>query len=81
MQLPFGVISPQDWGLSVADMLPEEPLSVVGVSLAELDRRARAATYEWLLQQFDNTTGAFFGHFRVPDGYVEPVGAKKFIRR
>lgn len=72
MRYPFGVISPQDWKLPVAAGLSDDPVAALGVSLAELDRRARAATTEWLAQQFDQTTGAFYGHYRVPDDYREP---------
>lgn len=72
MRLEFGVISPQDWGLPVVSRPAEQPLDVLDTSLAELDRRARAATYDWLLQQFDESTGAFYGHYRVPDEFLEP---------
>lgn len=72
MKLDFGVISPQEWGLAVVVNPPETTLEGLGVSLAVLEARARAATYEWLLGQFDETSGAFYGHYRVPDRYYEP---------
>jgi hypothetical protein len=72
MRLKFGVISPQDWGLPVASDLSDSPVETLGVSFAELETRARAATYQWLVRQFDNKTGAFHGHYRAPDGYFEP---------
>ncbi len=72
MQLKIGVISPQDWGLPVAAGLPEEELAGLGVSLAELEARARAATTQWLPGQLEEASGAFHGHYRVPDGYREP---------
>ena len=72
MSLAFGVISPQDWQLPVTTTLSEQPFESLGVSLAELERRARAATYDWLPQQFDQATSAFHGHYRVPDGFLEP---------
>lgn len=72
MAWQFGVISPQDWGLPVVAAPSEQAIPALGASPSELDRRARAATYEWLLQQVDHTAGAFYGHYRVPDGYVEP---------
>jgi hypothetical protein len=72
MDLKFGVISPQTWGLAVAGLLPRGVTDELGVSWAELERRARAATYEWLIREFDETAGAFHGHYRVPDRYFEP---------
>ena len=72
MSLQFGVISSQEWSLPVAVAMDAKPLSELNVSWAEIERRARAATYEWLASQFDEESGAFYGHFRVPDGYLEP---------
>ncbi len=48
MDLKFGVISPQTWGLAAVTELAENVEDEIGVSWAELERRARAATYEWL---------------------------------
>jgi hypothetical protein len=42
MDLSPGVISPQDWGLPVATDLPDNVLDELGVSLADLEARARA---------------------------------------
>ena len=72
MDLGSGIISPQDWGLPVATNLPQTPIEKIGISLAELEMRANKATYEWLLGQFDKTSGAFHGHYRAPDQYLEP---------
>ncbi|MBN1203242.1 MAG: hypothetical protein JXJ20_15445 [Anaerolineae bacterium] len=72
MNLQPGVISPQDWGLPVAASPSTAPLDELGISPADLDARARAATYNWLLNQFDPETGAFYGHYRVPDHTFEP---------
>ncbi|MCD4686047.1 MAG: hypothetical protein K8S97_08935 [Anaerolineae bacterium] len=72
MNPQFGVISPQDVGLPIARTLSDQPFEALGASWVELDRRAHAATTKWLMQQLDDDAGAFFGHFRVPDGYVEP---------
>ena len=58
-----GVISPQDRGRPVAVALSEEPIPELGVSPAELERRLRANTYEWLPRQFDEEVGAFYGHY------------------
>lgn len=72
MKLTLGVISPQDWGLPVADVLSQGEVVELGASFSTLAERARAATYHWLLGQFNDELGAFHGHFRVPDGYLEP---------
>ncbi len=72
MNLQLGVISPQDWGLPVAANPSGEPVAALGVSLAELEQRARAATFQWLARQFDAVTGAFYGHYRATDEYFEP---------
>lgn len=71
MKLRFGVISPQDWGLPVASEPPKTPLPE-GLAWDDLQARARAATTDWLLRQFDEDAGAFHGYYRVPDGYREP---------
>jgi hypothetical protein len=72
MGLDFGIISSQDWGLSVATNLAEIRFDQFGVSLSELEMRAKKATYEWLFGQFDKTARAFHGHYRAPDRYLEP---------
>jgi rhamnogalacturonyl hydrolase YesR len=72
MTMKIGVISPQDWGLPVSLNLPDTPLDDLGISLAQIAARAKAATMEWLPQQFNHEAGAFFGYYRVPDGYREP---------
>jgi hypothetical protein len=72
MSMPFGVISPQEWGLPVAPVTSTEPLPGLGLSPAEIERRIRANTYEWLLNQFDDEAGAFRGFYRAPDQYAEP---------
>ena len=70
--MQIGVISPQDWGWPVASAESEEPIAGLGASPAELERRARAATYEWLLQQFDTQAGAFHGYYSAPEKRLEP---------
>lgn len=72
MDFAFGVISPQEWGLSVPTIVSPVRIDALDASLSELEQRARAATYDWLFGQFDELVGAFHGHFRVPDGYLEP---------
>lgn len=70
--MQIGVISPQDWGLAVADATSERVLPEVGVSPAELDRRIRANTYHWLLPQFDEAAGAFHGFYSAREKRLEP---------
>jgi hypothetical protein len=72
MDLAFGVISPQDWGLPVASNLGDATIEALGISAKELAARARAATYEWLHGQFDEAIGAFYGFYRAPDKYQKP---------
>jgi len=64
-KLQLGVISPQDWGLAVAETVSEEPIEGLGVSPAELERRVRANTYQWLPGQFNEREGAFHGHYNA----------------
>lgn len=70
--MKIGVISPQDWGLSVTSTTSETPIPGLDVSPTELDRRMRANVYEWLPRQLDSETGAFHGFYRAPDGCREP---------
>lgn len=66
--MQIGVISPQDWGLPVTDATYESLIPGLGVSPAELDRRVRAGTYQWLAGQFDPEGGAFYGFYSAPEG-------------
>lgn len=43
----------------------EEPIAGLGIASAELERRVRANTYEWLPRQFDEQVGAFRGHYNA----------------
>ena len=61
--MPASVISPQDRGRPIAVPTSEEPVPELGISWAELERRVRANTYEWLPRQFDEQAGAFHGHY------------------
>lgn len=79
MDLHLGVISPQDWGLPDTAEPSTEPIPALGASEADLAARARHATEDWLPQQFDAQAGAFYGYFRVPDGYHEPPQTANLI--
>lgn len=68
----LGVISPQDWDLPVADSDSGEPIPAVGASPAELARRIRASTFDWLPRHFDEGAGAFYGFYRAPELSFEP---------
>ncbi len=69
--MQFGVISPQDWGFPPATALPDRPITELGVSLLELEARAKNATYDWLLKQYNEETAAFHGFYRAHDKYRE----------
>ncbi|HOR00420.1 MAG TPA: AGE family epimerase/isomerase [Anaerolineae bacterium] len=70
--MQIGVISPQDWGWPSYPGTSDVPIDGVGASPAELERRVRAGTYEWLLAQFDEQAGAFHGFYSAPERRLEP---------
>jgi hypothetical protein len=72
----FGVISPQDWGLAVADagaksLADASGFAAVGASPRELEHRMRANTYEWLPRQLDEDEGAFHGFYSAPRQHLD----------
>lgn len=74
--MQMGVISPQDWGLAVADAsaesLADAPGFVtLGASPRELEERIRANTYEWLPRQLDEEQGAFHGFYSAPRQHLD----------
>jgi len=71
MKLGLGVISPQDWGLPVATSIDPAKEILQGVRFAELEEHARAATYQWLMTQYNEEIGAFHGFYRAPDRYLD----------
>ncbi|WP_119070220.1 hypothetical protein [Aggregatilinea lenta] len=79
MDLKFGVISPQDWGLPVTADPSADVIAALGASEADLAARARHATETWLPQMFDAQTGAFYGYLSVRDGYREPPQTSNLI--
>ncbi|HOG46191.1 MAG TPA: AGE family epimerase/isomerase [Anaerolineae bacterium] len=74
-----GVVSPQDRGLPVAQGVSEELIPELGVSPAELERRLRANTYQWLPTQFDEPSGAFRGHYCAVQQTYEPPQTSNLI--
>jgi hypothetical protein len=70
--MKIGVISPQDWGLSVAPALDKEAIPGLGVAPAELEKRIHAATYRWAQCHFNEDAGAFYGFYSAPDQRFEP---------
>jgi hypothetical protein len=64
--MQIGVISPQDWGLPVAEAISEAPIPVLGAAPAELIERLRANTFEWLPGQYSKELGAFHGFYSAP---------------
>lgn len=74
--MQIGVISPQDWGLAIADVSPESMddargFAEVGASPSELERRIRANTYEWLPRQLNEEEGAFHGFYSAPRQHLD----------
>lgn len=66
----YGFISPQDWGLRPAGDNIQRWLEL-GIAADEWEERARKATYEWLLRNWQDDKGAFAGHCRVGEGCYE----------
>lgn len=75
----FGIISPQEWGLSVCDVKEEHVLPSLGISTTEINRRIHSNLFEWLPRQFDSENNAFCGYYRAPDGYREPPQTANLI--
>jgi len=73
------VVSPQDRGIPVAVATSEEPGPELGLSPAELERRAKANTFEWLPTQFDEQAGAFYGHYSAREQRFEPPQTSNLI--
>lgn len=69
--MKIGVISPQDWGLPVADSAVAPDLGLA-ITAAELDERIRGCTYEWAQAHFKDDEGAFYGFYSAPDQRFEP---------
>ncbi len=69
--MKIGVISPQDWNLPVAQA-DDEPIPGLDVTAAELERRVRHCTADWLPRHFDQQVGAFYGFYRAPTREFEP---------
>ena len=75
----LGVISPQDWGLDVADLDAETPLPGIEHSAGEIEIRIRGALDAWLPTYIDPETGALVGFYRAPDGFREPPQTANLI--
>ncbi|MBI4557409.1 MAG: hypothetical protein HY706_07495, partial [Candidatus Hydrogenedentes bacterium] len=56
-------VSPRCWGLAPSDRRDSRYLDTMGLPKAQLELRARKNTYEWLLKQFNNDVGAFYGYY------------------
>ncbi len=69
--MQIGVISPQDWGLQISEPISEAPIPDLGVSPAEVERRLRANTFEWLPGQYSKEMGAFHGYYSAPRQTLE----------
>ncbi len=67
----FGIVSPQDWGLQPARGRVIQPWLDLGVAADEWEERARKATYEWLMRNWQEDKGAFAGHCRIGEACFE----------
>ena len=56
-------ISPSDWGLEPSANSDGTKLRAMGLDSEELERRAHENTYVWLMRQFDESVGAFYGYY------------------
>jgi len=63
MQRMHMTVSPQSWGLKRSTDKTSRHLAALGLPKAELEERARRNTYEWLIGQFHEDEGAFYGHY------------------
>lgn len=67
----YGIISPRDWELAPADTRSLGAWLHLGVVGDEWEERGRKATYEWLMRNWREETGAFAGHCRIAEGCFE----------
>ncbi|MCC6804281.1 MAG: AGE family epimerase/isomerase [Anaerolineae bacterium] len=70
--MKIGVISPQDWGLPVAETVESLPIPGLGITGQELEQRIHACTYQWAQHHFDDAAGAFYGFYSAPEKRFEP---------
>jgi len=56
-------VSPQSWGLERSNAKDSPHLDALGLPKAELEVRARDNTYHWLMRQFDQDAGCFWGYY------------------
>jgi len=56
-------VSPQSWGLERSNAKDSPHLDALGLPKAELEVRARNNTYHWLMRQFDQDAGCFWGYY------------------
>ncbi len=67
----YGIISPRDWGLTRAEASQLQAWLGLGIAADEWDERARKATYQWLLRNWQEQEGAFAGHCKIAEGCFE----------
>jgi hypothetical protein len=70
--MKYGIISPQDWGLAVADTTSREPIPGLNISPFDLEQRIYHCTYQWAQRHFDDEAGAFYGFYSAVDQCFEP---------
>jgi hypothetical protein len=64
--MKVGIISPQDWGLAVADTDSRELIPGLDISPYDLEQRIHQCTYQWAQRHFDDKAGAFYGFYSAP---------------
>ncbi len=68
----YGIISPRTWGLSRCER-PLPGLAEYGLDRDDLENRCFQNTYRWLLNTYDEESGAFFGHYDArTDSFAPP---------
>lgn len=67
-----GIISPQDWGLTVADTTSREPIPGLDISPYDLEQRIHHCTYVWAQRHFNDEVGAFYGFYSAVTKRFEP---------
>ncbi len=70
--MQIGVISPQDWGLPVAQLTGDRTLDGLGIRVTELEQRIQHCLYDWLPRHFNADAGAFHGFYSALQKRLEP---------
>lgn len=64
MMVKYTTISPRDWGIEKADKDTKKRVKdIMGVSYDKLEERWKKATYQFLLNNYNQDIGAVYGHY------------------